>query len=144
MLVLTVEPDDYGNAALRGVLSSGAFAGAGEGWFTLKQIEVFGSRLVEVSKYVESEASIMGGVLDDGGDIECATLSIRAYPIDTLGHFGVHVVLSTNGVAETRPESVCRVSVELQADASSLESVGRDIVSLSKGGRDEAVLNPVA
>ena len=70
MLRLSINPDGYGEAALRGEVQSGSFTGEGEAWFTLKDIELFGGKLIEVSEFVAPNAELTGGVIGDAGVVQ--------------------------------------------------------------------------
>ena len=86
-----LSPDDYENYQVSAWVDSEGFSGHGTGWFSRAEILEFASDIQSVAGFVEKEARLQGGPVGASMPSEYC-LHIRAYPIDSLGRFGVHLV----------------------------------------------------
>ncbi|MDJ0939909.1 MAG: hypothetical protein QNJ00_09095 [Woeseiaceae bacterium] len=139
MLRVRLSPDDYKNYELSAWVDSEGFSGQGSGWFSDTEILEFASGLLSVASFAKKEARLLGGPVGASMPGEYC-LDIRAYPIDSLGHFGVQVALRRGLFDRERIEQCPSVMLEVVTDTSSLEQFGSGLRELLQGGRDEAVL----
>lgn len=145
-LELRFKPDSDGMGELFASASGGYFSGAGEAWFSAKEIQSFGERLQSCFPLApDTELRLEGGYWEPGrspAKLEEVLLGIRIYPVGTTGQIGVHLDLAEGVHQEQRPESRARASFELMASYEDLHRFGAQFQSMLTSSSATACLYP--
>jgi len=142
-LRLKVAPDSDGTGKLTAEVAASGFAGRGEAWFDLERLARFSQELRAFPLSKTDPPHIQGGFWsrENRGALEQVHLSIKAYQIGSRGEVGIRVEVADPPLwPNDRPDSQNTARIELMTTYAALERFARDLDTLLKTNRGEAVL----
>lgn len=119
------------------------FSGAGSAWFAISELAAFGRALLDSFPLAPDAVLKLegGGWSNVAGQPFVRELSLKVYPVGTMGHLGIAIQLATPMATNQRPESRRSVALELMTDYESLRVFGIALCAMAGGTTQEAVLN---
>ncbi len=126
--------DEDGTGELHVRVHSQGFIGAGSAWFLPNQLVEFASKLGQIRSRKEPFPELTSGYLDQ------PHITIRVYPVGKTYHIGVHIRLATHIQEPERIQNQHVLIVELDTHQWYLDDFAIELIKLSKGEVDQAIL----
>jgi hypothetical protein len=141
-LRLTFQNDGDGTGKLSAEAESGGFAGKSGAYFDIARVQNFACAIGELPLPDSDRCVLISGFgsKEIPGKLEQEHVGIEMYPIDSRGHIGVQVRLSTEVWPDTRPKSHKAAKFEIVTTYQALADFSRDLSALMSGTANEAVL----
>ena len=142
-LILRFSDDGDGTGKLLATAESGGFSGLGGAYFAVSEIERFASAISQCPLPERERCSIASGFCSRAkpGILEQEHLGIQVYPIDSRGHIGVQVRVSTELWDGMRPESQQSSKVEIITTYQALAEFSEKVLAITRGSVKEAILS---
>ena len=138
-LRITADIEDDSTVGLLAKVSSDGFAGYGEAWFNVSEVEDFIRQLRDFIETRNNPPHLVGGNWNKDGTIAEVLLSMRFYALSSF-RSGVHIELAQRPSTDSRPEEVERVVVELKPNVHELMDFCDDLEKLLANTLSEALL----
>ena len=128
-----------GTGALLIHAEANGFAGTGDAYFSISQLEDFAAKL---GAFPLLRARIAGGYYSGETYVELKQthVAIECYPVDDNGDLALRLHLSTKLGASDRPESQQSVVLEIRTTYEPLRRFGNELAALIRGIKNEAFL----